>query len=237
MSSVAPADAVIAPAKSSDEMSAQNDDFRSLFKTHPSPMWVYEPKTLRFLIVNDAALDLYGYTPDDFARMTVLDIRPDAERARMLKAVETRTDIEKAERWTHLKASGETFEVRTYGREVRFDGKSAILAIVQDRTEVNAVKRQVTDTQSLLDSIVDNLPVGVFVKDMCKRTAAIFSSTRRAAPLSADRRKTYLAPPTARSFRRNRRRFSGSRTLAPLMKTEQLPSKRRFAGSMVSNEF
>ncbi|MDK4701500.1 EAL domain-containing protein [Rhizobium sp. CNPSo 4062] len=145
---------------------APNDDFRSLFKTHPSPMWVYDPQTLKFLIVNDAARDLYGYGDSDFAVMTVLDIRPSVERERMLDAVHHRTDIETAQRWTHLKADGETFEVLTYGREIRFDGKMAILAIVQDRTEVNAARRQVDATQSLLDSIVDNLPVGVFVKDM-----------------------------------------------------------------------
>lgn len=57
-------------------------------------------------------------------------------------------------------------EVLTYGRGVRFNGRDAILAIVQDRTEVNAAHREISDTRSLLDSIVDNLPVGVFVKDM-----------------------------------------------------------------------
>ncbi|NTH80276.1 EAL domain-containing protein [Agrobacterium rhizogenes] len=145
-----------------------NDDFRSLFETHPSPMWVYDPETLKFLIVNDAARDLYGYRHEDYIGMTVLDIRPQKERERMLDAIRRRTDVEKAERWTHLKADGETFEVLTYGREIRFDGKAAILAIVQDRTEVNAARRQVTDTRSLLDSIVDNLPVGVFVKDMAE---------------------------------------------------------------------
>ena len=147
---------------------APNDDFRSLFKTHPSPMWVYDPKTLKFLIVNDAARDLYGYSHAAFSVMTVLDIRPAEERERMLDAVHQRTDMETAQRWTHLKADGQTFEVLTYGREICFDGKAAILAIVQDRTEVNAARRQVDATQSLLDSIVDNLPVGVFVKDMAK---------------------------------------------------------------------
>ncbi|HEY0121866.1 MAG TPA: EAL domain-containing protein [Rhizobium sp.] len=147
---------------------APNDDFRSLFETHPSPMWVYDPETLKFLIANDAACDLYGYSHDDYAGMTVLDIRPPEERERMLNAIRRRTDVERAERWTHLKANGQTLEVLTYGREIRFDGKEAILAIVQDRTEVNAARRQVTDTRSLLDSIVDNLPVGVFVKDMAE---------------------------------------------------------------------
>jgi diguanylate cyclase (GGDEF)-like protein/PAS domain S-box-containing protein len=129
-------------------------------------MWVYDPDTLRFLIVNNAAVDLYGYSREAYAAMTVLDIRPAHERQRMITAVHARSDMERAERWTHLKADGTMLEVLTYGRGVRFNGRDAILAIVQDRTEVNAAHREVSDTRSLLDSIVDNLPVGVFVKDM-----------------------------------------------------------------------
>lgn len=156
----------MAPLQKTEQTEVPNDDFRSLFATHPSPMWVYDPASLRFLIVNEAAVALYGYGADEYRRMTVLDIRPEHERERMVDAVSGRTDMEKAERWVHLKANGETFEVLTYGREVRFEGRAAILAIVQDRTEVNAARRQISDTRSLLDSIVDNLPVGVFVKDM-----------------------------------------------------------------------
>ncbi len=129
-------------------------------------MWVYDPDTLRFLIVNNAAIDLYGYSREAYEGMTVLDIRPAHERQRMLTAVHARSDMERAERWTHLKADGTMLEVLTYGRGVRFNGRDAILAIVQDQTEVNAAHREVSDTRSLLDSIVDNLPVGVFVKDM-----------------------------------------------------------------------
>src|SRR3954469_12029113 len=94
----------------SELLDAPNDDFRSLFATHPSPMWVYDPDTLRFLIVNEAAIALYGYGRDDYSKMTVLDIRPAVERERMLTAVYSRTDMEKAERWVHLKANGETFD-------------------------------------------------------------------------------------------------------------------------------
>jgi diguanylate cyclase (GGDEF)-like protein/PAS domain S-box-containing protein len=146
--------------------SSSDDDFRSLFATHPTPMWVYDPVTLRFLIVNNAAIELYGYARSDYAGMTVLEIRPASERERMAAAVQGMTDIEQAQRWSHLKANGEVFEVITYGRQVRFEGADAILAIVQDRTEVNAAHREASDTRSLLDSIVENLPIGIFVKDM-----------------------------------------------------------------------
>lgn len=141
-------------------------DFQSLFETHPSPMWVYDPKTLKFLIVNEAAVDLYGYPVDRYRSMTVLDIRPEYERQRMRDAVKHRSDVEKAERWIHQKADSTLFEVLTYGRAVHFDGREAILAIVQDRSELKVAQQEVNDTRLLLDTIVDNLPIGVFVKDM-----------------------------------------------------------------------
>ncbi|MBX9458873.1 MAG: EAL domain-containing protein [Rhizobium sp.] len=143
-----------------------DSDFRLLFEIHPSPMWIYDPETLRFLIVNEAALTLYGHARADFHTMTVLDIRPDYERARMLQAVHARTDIERAERWAHLKADGEVFQVLTYGREIQFEGRAAILAIVQDRSELAVAHQQVSDARSFLDTIVDSLPIGVFVKDL-----------------------------------------------------------------------
>ncbi|GAA5662870.1 EAL domain-containing protein [Brucella intermedia] len=141
-------------------------DFRILFTTHPTPMWVYDPETLRFIVMNDAAYRLYGYTADEIPAMTVLDIRPQTERDRMLAAIRDRSDLERPERWQHLRANGETIDVLTYGRQVLFDGKEAILAIVQDRTEVTEANRQASHAQTLLDSLVNNLPLGVFVKDM-----------------------------------------------------------------------
>lgn len=145
---------------------AEDEDFKTLFVTHPTPMWVYDPETLGFLTVNDAAMRLYGYSREDYARMTVLDIRPERERNRMRAAVKSLSDLGRAERWQHLKANGEVMEVLTYGRKARFNGVDAILAIVTDRTEVNRAYRQASDTRSLLDSIVSSLPIGVFVKDM-----------------------------------------------------------------------
>ncbi|MEA3537015.1 putative bifunctional diguanylate cyclase/phosphodiesterase [Rhizobium sp. CC-YZS058] len=147
--------------------SLQDDsDFRSIFKFHPSPMWVYEPDTLRFLAVNRAALQLYGYPADSYPSMTVLDLRPESERQRMREAVRRRDDIERAEKWTHRKADGSLFEVLTYGREIRFGGQNAILAIVQDQSELQSARQTASDTRALYDAIVDHLPIGIFVRDM-----------------------------------------------------------------------
>lgn len=142
------------------------NDFQSLFATHPSPMWVYNPKTLEFLTVNDAMLALYGYSREQLSEMTVLDIRPSYERGRMQAAVNVRSDMERSGRWVHLKANGETFEVQTYGRSIRFNGVDAILAVVQDRTEFNEAQRRLDEAQTILNAIIENMPNGVFVKDI-----------------------------------------------------------------------
>ncbi|WP_152064503.1 PAS domain S-box protein, partial [Mycobacterium tuberculosis] len=46
------------------------------FDRNPAPFWVFDPDTLRFIEVNDAAVRQYGYSRDEFLAMSILDIRP-----------------------------------------------------------------------------------------------------------------------------------------------------------------
>ncbi|HEX9654300.1 MAG TPA: PAS domain-containing protein, partial [bacterium] len=52
------------------------EQYRLLFEKNPHPMWVYDPKTLAFLVVNDSAVRHYGYSHDEFLTMSIKDIRP-----------------------------------------------------------------------------------------------------------------------------------------------------------------
>ncbi|MBW3628065.1 MAG: SDR family NAD(P)-dependent oxidoreductase, partial [Gemmatimonadetes bacterium] len=48
---------------------------RLLFEGNPLPMWAFDPETLRFLGVNEAAVLHYGYSREEFLSMTIRDIR------------------------------------------------------------------------------------------------------------------------------------------------------------------
>ena len=39
-------------------------------------MWIFDSETLRFLEVNQAAVNLYGWSREEFLSMSILDIRP-----------------------------------------------------------------------------------------------------------------------------------------------------------------
>jgi|GEM_PF-224374 len=53
--------------------------YAELFHVSPQPMWVYDRQTLRFLDVNHAAVEQYGYSRNEFLAMTINDIENVAE--------------------------------------------------------------------------------------------------------------------------------------------------------------
>ncbi|WP_036113082.1 MULTISPECIES: bifunctional diguanylate cyclase/phosphodiesterase [Luteibacter] len=110
--------------------------FRIIFDKNPMPCWVYDVDTLRFLVVNQAAIDAYGYTRTQFLAMTLLDIRPAADEG-ALKAAVTNRDVRAAEKhpWTHRRADGSLLQVRVHASDIDFPGHAARLVVAEDVTE------------------------------------------------------------------------------------------------------
>src|SRR5256885_4434877 len=58
-----------------DRIDPQAGRYRMLFESSPLPMWVLDDESLRFVAVNDAALTLYGYSREEFLKMSAADLR------------------------------------------------------------------------------------------------------------------------------------------------------------------
>ncbi len=58
------------------ELEQTERQYRLLFENNPLPMWIYDPESLRFLAVNRAALEKYGYSLEEFRAMRITEIRP-----------------------------------------------------------------------------------------------------------------------------------------------------------------
>jgi hypothetical protein len=81
-------------------------NFSKLFYLSAQPMWIFEPGSLRFLEVNEAASWEYGYKKADFKLMTLLDIRPPEEHANFRQALgELAGDQLLIEPFRHLRES------------------------------------------------------------------------------------------------------------------------------------
>ncbi len=69
------------------DLKMQEASFRLLFEGNPMPMWVYDRETLKFLHVNQAAIDHYGYRLEQFLTMTLRDIQVPQDAGRAAVAV------------------------------------------------------------------------------------------------------------------------------------------------------
>lgn len=98
--------------------------YRSYFEANPSPMWIYNRRTLNFTAVNNAAVAKYGYSPDEFKNMTIFDIRPKADAGKVHTAVkELKSTYSDSGIWTHLKKDGTLIQVHITSHVITSPGK------------------------------------------------------------------------------------------------------------------
>jgi PAS domain S-box-containing protein len=129
--------------------------YRLLFESNPSPMWVYDRSTLGFLAVNDAAVDRYGFTRDEFLAMTIREIRPPDEVPKLEQNLRVAAGgPERTGPWKHRTKAGELIDVEIASRSLTFDGHPARFVVVSDITGTLAVERELKESRIRTDSIV-----------------------------------------------------------------------------------
>jgi len=129
-----------------DEIIAANaaaKNYRLLFDANPHPMWIYDCETLAFLMVNDAAVAQYGYSREQFLKMTLLDIRPmeDFEAVvRQLRQAEPAQQLTGP--WKHQTHDGSLIQVDIATQQMQSNGRSLAFSLMQDVTERQKLHEQ-----------------------------------------------------------------------------------------------
>src|ERR671924_1892716 len=57
-----------------DALRQSGETYRVLFEENPNPVWMCDAETLRILAVNQAAIQKYGYSRDEFRSLTLSDL-------------------------------------------------------------------------------------------------------------------------------------------------------------------
>ncbi|MCL4504522.1 MAG: GAF domain-containing protein [Chloroflexi bacterium] len=122
-----------------------------LFDQAPHPMWVFDPHMQVILAVNAAAIQLYGYTQEEFERMRVGDLYlPEDAPTFSQDAFPASAHLERR----HRLSNGTIINVEIETRETTFAGRPARLAVVNDVTARKQTDLSLRRTQY----IVDNAP-------------------------------------------------------------------------------
>ena len=111
-------------------------DYRQLFDRVPLPIWIYERNTLRILAANATAAVHYGYTRDDFLRLTICDLRPGDELPRLMERLaRLPSGPYFCGRWRHRRSDGTIITVETIADDIAWEGRRSRIVLATDISE------------------------------------------------------------------------------------------------------
>lgn len=121
--------------KIKNQLEESEQNYKQLYDLSPSPMWVYDVETLKFLSVNLSAVKLYGYSQDDFLKMTISDIRPKHEN----KVIEEIINLNQTSNTyniinNHITKDSRIIKVEINSTEIVFENRKARLVLCNDIT-------------------------------------------------------------------------------------------------------
>ena len=155
------------------------ENYERLFQNNPLPAWLFCPSSLRILMVNDAAIRHYGYSSEEFANMTIRDLRPAQEVSRFDEFVKSAPSLEhrsEGENWKHRKKDGTTIDVELSTRAVSINGETLAYAVIHDVTERNRIMHLLKENSRRLDLAVSAGRMMVLDVDYVKNEMHIASS-------------------------------------------------------------
>jgi PAS domain S-box-containing protein len=129
--------------------------YRLLFDSNPLAAIVYSTEgNFNILATNGAAVKTYGYNPEEFRSLTMLDLvsaeKREAQRERILGILKNYPDcIARSVAFPHCTKSGQRIEAEITSHPLEFDKRPARLVIVNDVTELMETQAKMRDALDL----------------------------------------------------------------------------------------
>ncbi len=148
---------VTARKRFEEALRESEEQYRLLFESNPHAMWVYDRESLKFLAVNNSAIEQYGYSREEFLSMTLAQIRP-PEDVPILQNVIARRSAQLARPavWRHRKKNGDPITVEITAHELDFSGRRAELVMAIDITERKLAEQALVESEDRYRDLVDN---------------------------------------------------------------------------------
>ncbi|MCU7490305.1 MAG: PAS domain S-box protein [Ignavibacteria bacterium] len=136
--------------------------YEILMQTSPEPMFVYDIENLRFLDVNQAALQVYGYSRHEFLQMDLTDLYAPEDIQTLLDTSSSRNkEGVFTGPWRHRKKDGSSLLVEISRTTFDYQGKKAHFNIVRDVTQ----KAELEKNSQFFNAAFNTISDLIFITD------------------------------------------------------------------------
>jgi PAS domain S-box-containing protein len=136
--------------QSEEKLRISEARYRQLFDSNPLPSWIYAPDNLQILDANQAAMDYYGWSRDQFLGLSVTSMRMPGEPE--TAEAEPNRELGKPWRFRTKNNRGMWVEPTTY--EIEPAGAPPRLMTVRDVTDHVVYQTKIEQTQRQLEGVV-----------------------------------------------------------------------------------
>lgn len=167
------------------ELIHSQERYQILFESNPFPVFVFDAETLAFLAVNHAAVNHYGYSPEEFLAMTIKDIRPKEDVPKLLALLETippKTAVQGV--WQHRKKDGTLIDVELTTHTMLFEGRPARSVIVNDVTDRKQAEEALRQSEERYRDLYENANDMFYTHDLQGRFTSCNKATERVSGYS-----------------------------------------------------
>jgi two-component system cell cycle sensor histidine kinase/response regulator CckA len=154
-------------------LSASARHYQLLFDRNPLPMWVVDTETQRFLTVNDAAVQHYGYDREQFLTMTIADIRPKEDSPLLLSTLNGRDHLHAdGGSFVHITKDGRRIDTVVIADAITMNGRPARLVLARDVTQERVAGRALQVSEERYRMLFNESLAGNYVSTIDGRLLA-----------------------------------------------------------------
>ncbi|MBK7585110.1 MAG: PAS domain S-box protein [Myxococcales bacterium] len=131
---------------------ASENRYLVLFESHPDAVLVYDPTSLRFLAVNSAAANLYGWSREELLTLSYADLHPEEDSPELLDliaAISREPERQRQRLCRQKKRGGEVFRSEVIDNPIELDGRRVRIAAHRDVTERERLENQLRHAQKM----------------------------------------------------------------------------------------
>jgi PAS domain S-box-containing protein len=152
----------ITERKKAEEKIRQSEHlYKNLFYKSPLPVCVCAADDLQFVEVNEAAVQLYGYSRKEFLQMTAFDVMSPEEKQELQQSAANVMHINRPTVLRkHIKKNKEAIFVEIRAHAINYKGNNAWLVLVNDITEKIQLQNQLVEEkiqrqQDIAKAVID----------------------------------------------------------------------------------
>ncbi len=124
--------------KNLENIRVSREQYSSLFYYNPMAIYVWDLATHKILEVNAMAEKEYGYTLEQFLKLTIWELRAPSHFGRLKKFIQKITEsseMKSGGTWEHITKTGKQVFMDISSHRLQYNGRNAVMAIANNITD------------------------------------------------------------------------------------------------------